>query len=41
MDSRVPGSLEVKIEIGAIGVHDNATFTEAGAFCAKEVDGCE
>jgi hypothetical protein len=31
----------VKIEVGAIGLDDNATFTEADGFCVNEVAGCE
>jgi hypothetical protein len=31
----LPPSTPVKIEIGAIGVDDNATFTEAGGFCVN------
>ncbi len=31
----------VKIEVGAIGGEDNATFTEEGDFCVNEVDGCD
>ena len=31
----------VKVEVGAIGVDDNATFTEEDGFCANEDEGCE
>ena len=31
----------VKIEVGAIGFGDNATFTEIFDICVNEVDGCE
>lgn len=37
----LPADTPVKIEVGAIGVHDNATFTEVGGFCVNEVAGCE
>jgi hypothetical protein len=37
----LPPDTPVKIEVGAIGVDDNATFTEEGGFCVNEVDGCE
>jgi hypothetical protein len=30
----------VKIEVGAIGPDDNATFTEVGGFCVNETVGC-
>ena len=30
-----------KIEVGAIGVDDNATFSEEGGFCINDVEGCE
>jgi hypothetical protein len=36
----LPDDTPVKIEIGAIGVDDNATFTEVGGFCVNEVEGC-
>jgi hypothetical protein len=37
----LPADTPVKIEVGAIGVDDNATFTEVGGFCVNEDDGCE
>jgi hypothetical protein len=37
----LPADTPVKIEVGAIGVNDNATFTEVGGFCVNEVAGCE
>lgn len=37
----LPADTPVKIEVGAIGADDNATFTEADGFCANEVEGCE
>jgi hypothetical protein len=37
----LPADTPVKIEVGAIGIHDNATFTEAAGFCVNEVEGCE
>ena len=37
----LPDDTPVKIEVGAIGVDDNATFTEADGFCVNEVDGCD
>jgi hypothetical protein len=37
----LPQDTPVKIEVGAIGENDNATFTEVGGFCVNEVDGCE
>jgi hypothetical protein len=36
----LPGDTRVKIEVGAIGVDDNATFTEVGGFCVNQVNGC-
>ena len=40
--SALPDNTPVKVEIGAIGVDDNATFTEEDGFCVNEVDdGCE
>ena len=35
----LPANTPVKIEVGAIGVNDNATFTEVGGFCVN--GGCE
>jgi hypothetical protein len=37
----LPDDTPVKIEVGAIGVNDNATFTEVGGFCVNEDEGCE
>jgi hypothetical protein len=37
----LPDDTPVKIEVGAIGVDDNATFTEVGGFCVNENEGCE
>ena len=37
----LPDDTPVKIEVGAIGVDDNATFTEEEGFCVNEVDGCD
>ncbi len=37
----LPDDTPVKIEVGAIGVDDNATFSEEDGFCVNEVDGCE
>jgi hypothetical protein len=37
----LPNDTPVKIEVGAIGVDDNATFTEVGDFCVNEVEGCD
>ena len=38
----LPNDTPVKIEVGAIGVDDNATFTEADGFCVNEtLDGCD
>ena len=37
----LPADTPVKIEVGAIGVDDNATFTEVGDFCVNEDEGCE
>lgn len=37
----LPDDTPVKIEVGAIGVDNNATFTEVGGFCVNEVEGCE
>jgi len=36
----LPDDTPVKIEVGAIGVTDNATFSEVGGFCVNEVAGC-
>ena len=38
----LPDNTPVKVEVGAIGVDDNATFTEEDGFCVNEVEeGCE
>lgn len=37
----LPADTLVKLEVGAIGGNDNATFTEADGFCVNEVEGCE
>lgn len=37
----LPVDTPVKIEVGAIGVEDNATFSEEDGFCVNELDGCE
>lgn len=37
----LPDDTPVKIEVGAIGADDNATFTEVGGFCINEVQGCD
>ena len=38
----LPDNTPVKIEVGAIGVDDNATFSEEDGFCVNEEDeGCE
>ena len=37
----LPDDTPVKIEVGAIGVDDNATFTEADGFCVNEDEGCD
>jgi hypothetical protein len=37
----LPFDTPVKVEIGAIGVYDNATFTEEDGFCVNEDEGCE
>jgi hypothetical protein len=37
----LPNDTPVKIEVGAIGVNDNATFTEVVGFCVNEDEGCE
>jgi hypothetical protein len=36
----LPEDTPVKIEVGAIGGDDNATFTEEDGFCINEVEGC-
>lgn len=37
----LPADTPVKVEVGAIGANDNATFTEVGGFCVNEVEGCQ
>jgi hypothetical protein len=37
----LPDDTPVKIEVGAIGVDDNATFTEEDGFCVNEDEGCD
>jgi hypothetical protein len=37
----LPEDTAVKIEVGAIGSDDNATFTEVDGFCVNEVEGCD
>ncbi len=37
----LPDDTPVKIEVGAIGGEDNATFTEADGFCVNVDEGCE
>ena len=37
----LPDDTPVKIEVGALGGEDNATFTEEDGFCVNEVEGCE
>jgi hypothetical protein len=37
----LPDDTPVKIEVGAMGGEDNATFTEEDGFCVNEVEGCE
>ena len=37
----LPEDTPVKIEVGAIGADDNATFSEEDGFCVNEVDGCD
>lgn len=39
--SSLPQDTPVKIEVGAIGLDDNATFAEENGFCVNVVDGCE
>jgi hypothetical protein len=36
----LPNDTPVKIEVGAIGAGDNATFTEVGGLCVNQVEGC-
>ena len=37
----LPDDTPVKIEVGAIGGEDNATFVEEDGFCANVVEGCQ
>jgi hypothetical protein len=37
----LPEDTPVKVEVGAIGEDDNATFTEEDGFCVNEDEGCE
>lgn len=37
----LPSDTPVKIEVGAIGADDNATFSEEDGFCVNEDEGCE
>jgi hypothetical protein len=37
----LPEDTPVKIEVGAIGGEDNATFSEEDGFCVNEDEGCE
>jgi hypothetical protein len=37
----LPDDTPVKVEVGAIGGDDNATFTEEDGFCVNEDEGCE
>lgn len=37
----LPADTPVKIEVGAIGLDDNATFTEADGFCVNVDEGCD
>ena len=37
----LPDDTPVKIEVGAIGADDNATFTEEDGFCVNKVEGCD
>ena len=37
----LPDDTPAKIEVGAIGADDNATFTEEGDLCINEVEGCD
>lgn len=40
LNSLPPGP-PMKVEVGAIGGEDNATFTEEDGFCVNEDEGCE
>jgi hypothetical protein len=37
----LPADTPMKMEVGAIGVDDNATFTEEDGFCVNEDEGCD
>jgi len=37
----LPDDTMVKVEVGAIGFDDNATFTEIGGICVNEDEGCD
>lgn len=37
----LPADTPAKIEVGAIGVDDNATFSEEDGFCLNEDEGCD
>jgi hypothetical protein len=37
----LPDDTPVKIEVGAIGADDTATFAEEDGFCVNEVEGCD
>lgn len=37
----LPDDTPAKIEVGALGAGDNATFTEEADFCINEYEGCE
>ena len=37
----LPADTPVKVEVGAIGMDDNATFTEEDGFCVNEDEGCD
>lgn len=39
--SSLPDDTPAKIEVGAIGMDDNATFTEIFDLCLNEVEGCD
>jgi hypothetical protein len=37
----LPSDTPVKVEVGAIGIDDNATFSEEDGFCVNENEGCD
>lgn len=37
----LPADTPVKVEVGAIGGEDNATFTEEDGYCVNEIEGCD